>query len=112
VFLFDEPLSTSMPAAGAMRAEIKALHRPENHHGVCHARSDRGDDDGRSHRGDARWHRRQIGHAAGVFDKPGNLFAPSFIGSPAMNVLPGTLRRGANGAYVEASACAWPVPST
>ena len=37
----------------------------------------------------------QIGTPLELFDRPGNLFVAQFIGSPAMNILPGTLRQGA-----------------
>jgi ABC-type sugar transport system ATPase subunit len=49
----------------------------------------------------------QIGTPLELFDKPGNLFVAQFIGSPAMNVLSGTQRRGADGAYVEALGSRW-----
>jgi multiple sugar transport system ATP-binding protein len=52
----------------------------------------------------------QIGTPLELFDRPGNLFVAQFIGSPAMNVLPGTLRRANGGAYVEALGQRWPVP--
>ena len=56
VFLFDEPLSNlDAKLRVAMRAEIKELHqRLRHHHGLCHARPGRGDDDGRHDRGDER----------------------------------------------------------
>ena len=48
VFLFDEPLSNlDAKLRVAMRAEIKAFApAAEDHHGLRHARPDRGDDDG------------------------------------------------------------------
>jgi multiple sugar transport system ATP-binding protein len=52
----------------------------------------------------------QIGTPLELFDRPGNLFVAQFIGSPAMNVLPGTLRRNGSGAHVEALGARWPVP--
>ena len=53
----------------------------------------------------------QIGTPLELFDRPGNLFVAQFIGSPAMNVLAGTLRRGGDGAWVEAQGTRWPVPA-
>jgi len=40
----------------------------------------------------------QIGSPDEIYDKPANTFVAGFIGSPSMNVLPGTLRK-ANGGY-------------
>ena len=50
----------------------------------------------------------QIGTPLELFDRPGNLFVAQFIGSPAMNVLEGTLRQGEGGAWVEAQGQRWP----
>jgi multiple sugar transport system ATP-binding protein len=54
----------------------------------------------------------QIGTPLELFDRPGNLFVAQFIGSPAMNVLPGTLRRNGSSAFVEALGASWPVPAS
>ena len=43
----------------------------------------------------------QTGAPLELYDHPANTFVAGFIGSPAMNFLPGTLRRSANGASVE-----------
>jgi multiple sugar transport system ATP-binding protein len=43
----------------------------------------------------------QTGAPLELYDRPANLFVAGFIGSPAMNFLPGTLRRTAAGAEVE-----------
>lgn len=48
----------------------------------------------------------QIGTPLELSDRPGNLSVAQFIGSPAMNVLAGTVRNGA----VEALASRWPLP--
>lgn len=50
----------------------------------------------------------QIGTPLELFDRPGNLFVAQFIGSPAMNVLSGTLRQGGDGTWVEAQGRRWP----
>ena len=57
---------TSTPScASQMRTEIKELHqRLEDHHGLRHARPDRGHDHGRQDRGHARRHRRADRRAA------------------------------------------------
>lgn len=45
VFMFDEPLSNlDAELRVDMRLHIARLHRAEDHHGVCHARSGGGDD--------------------------------------------------------------------
>ena len=43
----------------------------------------------------------QTGSPLELYDHPANQFVAGFIGSPAMNFLPGTLRRRADGAHVE-----------
>ncbi|MFO1219516.1 MAG: sn-glycerol-3-phosphate ABC transporter ATP-binding protein UgpC [Burkholderiaceae bacterium] len=111
VFLFDEPLSNlDAKLRVAMRAEIKALHQRlktttvyVTHDQIeAMTMADRivVMHDGRIE---------QIGTPLELFDRPGNLFVAQFIGSPAMNVLPGTLRRNGSGTYVEALGARWPV---
>lgn len=51
----------------------------------------------------------QIGTPLELFDHPGNLFVAQFIGSPAMNVVAGTLRREGGQAWVEAEGQRWPL---
>ena len=51
----------------------------------------------------------QIGTPLELFDRPGNLFVAQFIGSPAMNVFKGTLRRQGGRSVVEAQGHSWPV---
>jgi multiple sugar transport system ATP-binding protein len=43
----------------------------------------------------------QRGGPLGLYDHPANLFVAGFIGSPAMNFLPGTLKRAGAGAQVQ-----------
>jgi multiple sugar transport system ATP-binding protein len=114
VFLFDEPLSNlDAKLRVAMRAEIKALHQrlKTTTVYVTHDQIEAMTMADRivvMHDGIVE----QIGTPLELFDKPGNLFVAQFIGSPAMNVLSGTLRGGTDGAYVEALGSRWPVPST
>jgi multiple sugar transport system ATP-binding protein len=112
VFLFDEPLSNlDAKLRVAMRAEIKALHQRlktttvyVTHDQVeAMTMADRivVMHDGRIE---------QIGSPLELYDRPDNLFVAQFIGSPAMNVVDGTLRRGAGGAYVETDdGVRWPL---
>ena len=112
VFLFDEPLSNlDAKLRVAMRAEIKALHQRlrtttvyVTHDQIeAMTMADRivVMHDGRIE---------QIGTPLELFDRPGNLFVAQFIGSPAMNVLQGTLKVGADGNWVQAQGAAWPAP--
>jgi multiple sugar transport system ATP-binding protein len=112
VFLFDEPLSNlDAKLRVAMRAEIKALHQRlktttvyVTHDQVeAMTMADRivVMHDGRIE---------QIGTPLELYDRPGNLFVAQFIGSPAMNVVSGTVRRAGGTAHVEvAGGVRWPL---
>ncbi|MDQ6621504.1 MAG: sn-glycerol-3-phosphate ABC transporter ATP-binding protein UgpC [Pseudomonadota bacterium] len=112
VFLFDEPLSNlDAKLRVAMRGEIKALHQRlrtttvyVTHDQVeAMTMADRivVMHDGRIE---------QIGSPLHLYDHPDNLFVAQFIGSPAMNVINGTLRRVNGTSYVEAEGgVRWPV---
>ncbi len=112
VFLFDEPLSNlDAKLRVAMRAEIKALHQRlktttvyVTHDQVeAMTMADRivVMNDGRIE---------QIGAPLALYDHPDNLFVAQFIGSPAMNVLAGTVRRAGGPAHVETTGGArWPL---
>ena len=111
VFLFDEPLSNlDAKLRVAMRAEIKALHQrlKTTTVYVTHDQIEAMTMADRivvMHDGIVE----QIGTPLELFDRPGNLFVAQFIGSPAMNVFKGTLRRRDGGSVVEALGNAWPV---
>jgi len=111
VFLFDEPLSNlDAKLRVAMRAEIKALHQrlKTTTVYVTHDQIEAMTMADRivvMHDGIIE----QIGTPLELFDRPGNLFVAQFIGSPAMNVIDGTLRRNGGGHYVEALGAHWPV---
>jgi multiple sugar transport system ATP-binding protein len=103
VFLFDEPLSNlDAKLRVAMRGEIKELHLRLKTTSVyvTHDQIEAmtmGDKivvmkDGRIE---------QTGSPLELYDRPANLFVAGFIGSPAMNFLPATLRRRASEARVE-----------
>ena len=103
VFLFDEPLSNlDAKLRVAMRTEIKELHQRLRTTSiyVTHDQIEAmtmGDQivvmrDGRIE---------QKGSPLELYDRPANLFVAGFIGSPAMNMLPGTLRRAGGQALVE-----------
>ena len=103
VFLFDEPLSNlDAKLRVAMRTEIKELHQRLKTTSiyVTHDQIEAmtmGDKivvmkDGRIE---------QTGSPLELYDRPANLFVAGFIGSPAMNFLPATLRRQGGSASVE-----------
>ena len=103
VFLFDEPLSNlDAKLRVAMRTEIKELHQRLRTTSiyVTHDQIEAmtmGDQivvmrDGRIE---------QKGSPLELYDRPANLFVAGFIGSPAMNLLPATLRRGGGNATIE-----------
>ena len=111
VFLFDEPLSNlDAKLRVAMRAEIKALHQrlKTTTVYVTHDQIEAMTMADRivvMHDGIVE----QIGTPLELFDRPGNLFVAQFIGSPAMNVVKGTLHVEGGNAWVEAQGARWPV---
>jgi len=112
VFLFDEPLSNlDAKLRVAMRAEIKALHQRlktttvyVTHDQVeAMTMADRivVMHDGRIE---------QIGAPLDLYDHPNNLFVAQFIGSPAMNVVNGKVKRANGAAFVEmGDGVQWPL---
>jgi multiple sugar transport system ATP-binding protein len=111
VFLFDEPLSNlDAKLRVAMRAEIKALHQrlKTTTVYVTHDQIEAMTMADRivvMHDGIVE----QIGTPLELFDRPRNLFVAQFIGSPAMNVLAGTMRMQGGRAWVDAEGAQWPV---
>ncbi len=107
VFLFDEPLSNlDAKLRVAMRAEIKALHQrlKTTTVYVTHDQIEAMTMADRivvMHDGIVE----QIGTPLELFDHPRNLFVAQFIGSPAMNIVPGLARVD----VVEALGQRWPM---
>ncbi|MDO8377275.1 MAG: sn-glycerol-3-phosphate ABC transporter ATP-binding protein UgpC, partial [Aquabacterium sp.] len=103
VFLFDEPLSNlDAKLRVAMRAEIKALHQrlKTTTVYVTHDQIEAmtmADKIVVMHDGIVE----QMGTPLELYDRPDNQFVAGFIGSPAMNFLPGTLRRAGGSVQVE-----------
>src|SRR5512142_2771232 len=104
VFLFDEPLSNlDAKLRVQMRSEIKALHQRLRTttvyvtHDQIEAMT-MADRIVVMHDGVIE----QIGRPLDLYDRPDNLFVAQFIGSPAMNVVPGTVRRHDGTAWLEA----------
>jgi len=112
VFLFDEPLSNlDAKLRVAMRAEIKALHQRlktttvyVTHDQVeAMTMADRivVMHDGRIE---------QIGAPLDLYDHPDNLFVAQFIGSPAMNIVNGKIKRSNGTACVDmGDGVQWPL---
>ena len=105
VFLFDEPLSNlDAKLRVAMRTEIKALHQrlKTTTVYVTHDQVEAMTMADRivvMHDGIVE----QIGSPLELYDHPANMFVAGFIGSPAMNFIPGTLKRNGGGAVLEAA---------
>ncbi|HET7729570.1 MAG TPA: sn-glycerol-3-phosphate ABC transporter ATP-binding protein UgpC [Usitatibacter sp.] len=105
VFLFDEPLSNlDAKLRVAMRTELKELHQRLRTTSVYVTHDQI----------EAMTMADQIvvmrdglveqrGQPLELYDHPANLFVAGFIGSPAMNFLPGTLRRANGQAHVDLS---------
>jgi multiple sugar transport system ATP-binding protein len=106
VFLFDEPLSNlDAKLRVAMRTEIKELHQrlKTTTVYVTHDQIEAmtmADKIVVMHDGAVE----QVGAPLDLYDRPGNQFVAGFIGSPAMNFLPGTLRTAGGEPSVELSA--------
>jgi multiple sugar transport system ATP-binding protein len=102
VFLFDEPLSNlDAKLRVAMRAEIKALHHRlktttvyvthDQVEAMTMADTIVVMQDG---------HVEQIGSPLDLYDEPDNAFVATFIGSPSMNLIEGTIGQGPDGPHV------------
>src|SRR5437016_941964 len=105
VFLFDEPLSNlDAKLRVQMRTEIKALHQRLKTTSI-YVTHDQVEAMTMADRivvmrdGIVE----QIGSPLELYDAPSNLFVAGFIGSPAMNFLPGKLARNGGAAAVEAA---------
>jgi multiple sugar transport system ATP-binding protein len=104
VFLFDEPLSNlDAKLRVQMRIEIKALHQrlKTTTIYVTHDQIEAMTMADRivvMHDGIVE----QIGTPLELYDHPANTFIAGFIGSPAMNFVPGTLRSEGGGLVLEA----------
>jgi multiple sugar transport system ATP-binding protein len=105
VFLFDEPLSNlDAKLRVQMRTEIRALHQRLKTTSVYVTH----DQIEAMTMADKIVVMRdgiveQMGSPLELYDRPANQFVAGFIGSPAMNFLPGTIRRANGAAYVELS---------
>jgi multiple sugar transport system ATP-binding protein len=96
VFLFDEPLSNiDANLRVRMRTEIKALQQSLRATSI-YVTHDQAEAMTIADRIVVMNHGRveQIGTPLEVYDRPVNRFVAGFIGSPAMNFLPGSIRRG------------------
>ncbi|MBZ9767871.1 sn-glycerol-3-phosphate ABC transporter ATP-binding protein UgpC [Mesorhizobium sp. CA6] len=112
VFLFDEPLSNlDAKLRVQMRTEIKELHQRlktttiyvthDQIEAMTMADKIVVMRDGRIE---------QVGAPLELFDRPANLFVAGFIGSPAMNLLKGTMKKGEK-PVVDIAGSAFPMPT-
>jgi multiple sugar transport system ATP-binding protein len=115
VFLFDEPLSNlDAKLRVAMRTEIKALHQrlKTTTVYVTHDQIEAMTMADRivvMHDGIVE----QIGTPLELYDNPANMFVAGFIGSPAMNFIPGIVKRSNGAGYVQTQAgTKLPLPGT
>src|SRR5689334_11683119 len=110
VFLFDEPLSNlDAKLRVQMRAEISTLQKrlKTTTVYVTHDQIEAmtmGDRIAVMSKGELQ----QVGTPLEVYDQPSNLFVASFIGTPPMNFIPGTL--GSGGTTIRTSGFEMPVP--
>jgi multiple sugar transport system ATP-binding protein len=105
VFLFDEPLSNlDAKLRVQMRVEIRALHQ-RLHATSVYVTHDQIEAMTMADRIVVLQGGRveQVGTPLELYDRPANLFVAGFIGSPAMNFVPGLLRRTEGEAWVEAN---------
>ena len=99
LFLFDEPLSNlDAKLRTEMRIEIKKLHN-ELQNTVIYVTHDQVEAMTMATKMAVmdRGVIQQVGPPDEIYHRPENVFVADFVGSPAMNILPGTVRR-ANGA--------------
>jgi multiple sugar transport system ATP-binding protein len=103
VFLFDEPLSNlDAKLRVTMRTEIKELHQrlKTTTVYVTHDQIEAmtmADKIVVMHDGNVE----QIGAPLDLYDRPGNQFVAGFIGSPAMNFIPGKIRANGGAPVIE-----------
>jgi ABC-type sugar transport system ATPase subunit len=97
LYLFDEPLSNLDPKLRAQaRRDIVMVHRTKKKPSiyVTHDQTEAlaiGDRIAIIARGELQ----QVGTAEELIQQPANMFVAGFIGTPSMNLLPGTVVRGA-----------------
>ena len=88
IFLMDEPLS-NLDAKQRVSMRWKSLIYTERlgHQYLCHSRSNRSDDDGRSHCDYERWLYSWDRTPKELYFKPNNTFVAGFLGEPPMNFI-------------------------
>lgn len=103
VFLFDEPLSNlDAKLRVDMRTEIKKLHQKLGTT-IVYVTHDQIEALTLSTRIAVMYggNVQQLGTPQEIYDNPANMFVAGFMGSPAMNLLPATLRANGDGMVVE-----------
>ena len=112
IFLMDEPLSNlDAKLRMEMRAEIKRLHR-ESQATTVYVTHDQNEALTMStkvavmNKGTLQ----QVAPPRGIYKRPSNLFVADFIGSPTINLIPGTIVKKTNGAFFEGGSLVIPTP--
>ncbi|HET7882298.1 MAG TPA: sn-glycerol-3-phosphate ABC transporter ATP-binding protein UgpC [Acetobacteraceae bacterium] len=112
VFLFDEPLSNlDAQLRAELRVEIKRLHQQIGAT-MIYVTHDQIEALTLADRIAVMKDRvfQQIGSPQDVYQRPANRFVATFVGSPAMNFLPGRILRNGGDAVFETPALRLPVP--
>ena len=114
VFLMDEPLSNlDAKLRVQMRAEVARIQRHLNvstiyvTHDQIEAMT-MGDRVAVMRKGELQ----QVATPQELYDQPVNLFVGGFIGSPAMNVLEGSLERNGDGIVCRVGSASFPLPAS
>jgi multiple sugar transport system ATP-binding protein len=114
IFLLDEPLSNVDAAFRAvMRTELKHLQR-QFRQTMVYVTHDQLEAMTMADRIAVMDHGvlQQVGTPLDVYNRPANLFVARFIGSPGMNLVPGTVAEGARGPAVDLGAWGMTAPLT
>ncbi|SED28954.1 carbohydrate ABC transporter ATP-binding protein, CUT1 family [Rhizobiales bacterium GAS191] len=111
VYLFDEPLSNlDAQLRAELRVEIKRLHQRLKAT-MIYVTHDQIEALTLADRIAVMKDRiiQQLGTPQEIYQRPANRFVASFVGSPAMNFLPGEIRLGADGVAFEAEGLSLPM---
>ena len=112
VFLFDEPLSNlDAQLRAELRTEIKRLHQSLGTTTMIYVTHDQIEALTLADRIAVMKDRRfqQIGEPQDIYLRPANRFVATFVGSPAMNFLPGRITRHDGAPTFESPACTIPL---
>jgi multiple sugar transport system ATP-binding protein len=112
VFLFDEPLSNlDAQLRTELRVEIKRLHRALDRATMIYVTHDQTEAMTLADRIAVMKDRQiqQLGAPGDIYLRPANRFVASFVGSPKMNFVEGTIEHGGNGSIFNGGAIHLPI---